>query len=289
MAHNPFDRVIAVSNEKGGVGKSTFVANVAGSLARRGNRVLLIGLDAQRSQTLFRDLGLSHASDDGAALADAMTLGTPLKVIPGIRPNLDVVPDGPELERVLIQIYGRQYTGEGTLEDAFELLRPALKPLAATYDYILLDCPPSTMPLIRAAMGVARWLIIPTASDAGSIDGLAGTTVTFVDARPHNPMIELLGIVLMQSVSQARVTRGVALDTLTELFEGTEPPLFENFTRFSEPVAVQARRNGLLFHELAEQGASDGWRTNSTGLAQDYEDITDELINLIASKENHHG
>lgn len=281
--------VIAFANNKGGVRKTSTVVNVGGQLALNGFRVLIVGLDSQYGENIFRDLGGDDRSDNGASLAAAMMGQGQATIVKDVRPNLDVIADGAQLEQVLQYVYGRAYTGEGSRDDAFGLLRPVLDSLDDDYDFILIDCPPATRPLIQAGLGAARWLVIPTATDGGSIDSLAGTAVEFVAAREHNPELELVGILMTASTYGATKVREMAGAQLEAMFEGQVPYIFKHFTRFAEASAVRARAESLLAHEVVAIDNSGGWQTTSEPLARDYEDIWEELITQINEKEQNNG
>lgn len=286
MSTDPLRRVVAFANNKGGVRKTSSVVNLAGQMALNGLRVLVVGLDSQAGENIFRDLGGDAASDNGASLAAAMVGEGQVQVIRDVRPNLDVIADGAQLEQVLLHVYGRAYTGEGSLDDAFELLRPVLLPLAADYDFILIDCPPATLPLIRAGLGAARYLVIPTATDAGSIDALAGTAVEFVKARERRPELELVGVLMTASTYGATKVRDLAGAQLEAMFEGQVPYIFQSFTRFSEASAARGRAESLLAHEVVAIDNTNSWHTSSEPLARDYEDILTELVARITESEN---
>lgn len=270
-------RIIAVANNKGGVKKTSLVANVAGQLSSGKFRVLIVALDTQE-ENLATDLGYIDRSDHGVSLASAMIDATSdVNLITEVRANLDVVADGPALERVVADTYGSIGRGEGTYEGlAYSLLHPLLERLAPSYDLTLLDCPPGNRVLVDAALGVARWVIIPTASDAGSIRSMRGTAKAFVAAREYNPTIELLGVLLAGSGTQATVVRGAAEAEVNQLFGG-RAPLFTQFLRYAEAPAVRARQYSLLLHEMET--------TSSAGLAQDYLRITQEVVERITTAE----
>lgn len=299
-------RILAVANNKGGVKKTSLVANAGGQLASGGFRVLILALDTQE-ENLATDLGYIDRSDHGRSLAEALIFGgTSASVIRDVRPNLDVIADGPALESVVRHVYGTVGRGEGDYQDlAYGLLHPLLAATVGDYDLVLIDCPPGNKVLVDAALGAARWLVIPTASDTGSIKSMRGTANAFVDASERNPSIQLLGVVLTGSSTQAKVARASARSAIEELFGG-DTPLFTHFIRHAEAPAVNARAQGVLLHELqklegdiresspwwkalrtpdAATQARRGWATNSAGLAEDYLRVTQEIVERITAGE----
>ena len=299
-------RVLAVANNKGGVKKTSLVANAGGQLAAGGFRVLIVALDTQE-ENLATDLGYINRSDHGQSLTEALISGgADATIIRDVRPNLDVIADGPALEAVVRHVYGTIGRGEQEYDRlTYGLLHPLLCAHAGDYDLVLIDCPPGNKVLVDAALGAARWLVIPTASDAGSIKSMRGTANAFVAASEHNPSIQLLGVLLTGSSTQAKVTRAAARSAIQELFGG-EAPLFSAFIRHAEAPAVNARSRGVLLHELEKLESDDrestpwwkalrtpdpagqprrAWTTNSTGLAEDYLRVTQEMVERITAAE----
>lgn len=299
-------RVVALANNKGGVKKTSTTVNVAGQLAAGGFKVLVVALDTQR-ESAATDLGYADRSDHGASLAAAMINATATaKIITDVRPKLDVIADGPVLESVVAHLYGAVGRGERDYEAAFALLRPVLATVVAPYDLVLIDCPPGNKVLVDAALGAARYLLIPTATDQGSIRSMAGTAEAFVGARAQNPSLQLIGVLLTGSGTQASMTRVAAREAINNDFGG-QAPLFDSFVRHAEAPASKARDRGLLAHELerdeAQAAASNpwwklrgkhgsdpqprraAWTTNSSGLAGDYQRVTSELVDRITAVE----
>lgn len=298
-------RVVACANNKGGVKKTSTVVNVGGQLAAAGFRVLIVALDTQH-ENAATDLGYLDRSDHGVSLAAQMTTGTePAIVVTDVRPRLDVIADGPALEQVVAFHYGRVGRGECAYETAFALLRPVLAPIAKRYDLILIDCPPGNRVLVDAAMGAARWVLIPTATDRGSIQSMRGTAEAFVAARTHNPTLHLLGVLLTGSGTQATVARSTARAAIDADFGG-HAPLLTSFIRHAEAPASAGRAKGMLMHELEKYEVETktsqpwwkslrspqttvaprrGWSTDSAGLAEDYHRVTQEIVERIQTAE----
>lgn len=306
-------RVVALVSNKGGSLKTSVATNLAGSLARQGLRVLLVALDVQEAEAAAVDLGYEDRADHGESLCRAMLDGGEPEVLTDIRPNLDVIADGIELGNLTPEFYQRVGRGEAALADTFSLLHDVLAPVSHNYDVILLDGPPGDQALINAALGVARWVIIPTPSDPASIRAMRGTARHFVEARTHNPSLELLGVVLTATPAAAHSIRSRALGSIREIFGG-QAPTFESTIRYLKGSSDRTRTDGKLPFELAQlepeerkgilasltarrkqrgkapTGPSSepkrAAHSNSIELAQDYERLCTEVITRITTQES---
>lgn len=289
-------RVIAVATGKGGTGKTSVTANVAGLAASAGWKTLLIDLDAQGN--LGHDLGYGWdgRSDNGAHLVKTLITGDPLEpVVTRVRPNLDVIPGGSELDTLEDVILSEERRGgHGAAR-----LRHALGGVAANYDLIVIDTPPSRRSaLVHLALMAARWIIIPTKSDRSSIEGLRMLGEQIEAVRPRNPDLEVLGAVLFGIGSSAHVVRRNAATDVEAVLAGAAPT-FNTVIRHAESPATDAREAGRLIHELAEvvYNAEPFWKALKEGrsptrvlgtapaLAEDYLLLTQEVLDRIAAAE----
>ena len=261
-AHHPdvqeLSRVLAVINGKGGVLKTSIVANVAGCLAAAGMRVLAIDLDI--SGNLKLDLGLvgDDGDDHGRGLVDAIWYGeSRLPIVKDVRPGLDFVFGGRGLEQLGGLAKSSAVDELPTGSVAGEFAR-CLSGVADDYDLILLDCPPGNGDLQDMALGAARWVLIPTKTDQASWDGLLGVGPRVKRARRTNPRLGYLGVVVTaHNPSASRVRR----NTTARLEEvGETVPLLDTFIRHSETAAHDCRSRGQLATELARDAVSSKTR-----------------------------
>lgn len=241
-------RVVAVINGKGGVLKTSIVANVAGCLARSGMRILAVDLDI--SGNLKLDLGMlgSEHDDAGKGIVDAVWNGTPLPVVREVRPGLDMLFGGRGLE-MLGQLAKSSMVDDLPSGSVAGEFAARLSEVADEYDMILLDCPPGNGELQDMALAATRWVLIPTKTDQASWDGLLGVGPRVKRARQNNPALSYLGVVVTAHNPAATRVRHNTRARLEEV--GETVPLLETFIRHSESAAHDCRSRGQLAHELA--------------------------------------
>ncbi|MGH2617848.1 MAG: ParA family protein [Thermomicrobiales bacterium] len=296
-------RVIAVLNDKGGVGKTSVVANVGGQLAEAGYRILII--DLNRQANLSDDLGVrgSSVDDQGQGLLDAIMMQgrIPLPVATGVRPNLDLVCGGTRLAELTTWLVVKAtHTGRDPQDDPNLALANVLVSVAEHYDVIFIDCPPENVALGDLALGAARWVIMPTRTDLGGLIGMELVAERFERAQQINPALGLLGAVLFGTGTTATAIHKEASDAIAKAFGGTSP-LFTAKIRHAERTGVDARRWGKLAHELeAEAAAQPAWwealraggdRTapriskTAASVAADYRELAIEVLTVLRDAE----
>ena len=192
--------LVAVINGKGGTGKTSLVANVAGLAAAAGYRVLTVDLDPQGN--LSRDLGYTPPGGN-LTLFSALAGHNKVQPLFGVRKNLDVVPAGEDLED-WSALAGSWRARHRSPESA---LGAALQPVAGIYHLVLVDCPPGNRDLQLLAMHAARFAVVPTRPDEASLDGLVRVARLFETVRPDNPDLQLLGVVLFGIETRAKRIR----------------------------------------------------------------------------------
>jgi cellulose biosynthesis protein BcsQ len=287
-------RVVVVAQGKGGVGKTSLTANVAGLAARAGHRVLAVDLDQQGN--LCRDLG--YPPGDGEALLTAIVAGNPVPVTPAIRPRLDVVAGGPAVGDLLGIAFTRAGRGGKDLAD---LLETSFAPVVGGYDLVLVDTPPGDRLLVEAILATASYVVVPTRPDEASLDGLERLAERFTTARTRNPALQLLGVCLFAVGSRAERVSADTRETIGQVLGGAAP-VFDTRIRHLESAAVDARRRGLLIHELETAAVADkrnrlaalstgrrhtpGLLTrDAAGLAADYAALAHELLTRMGRLE----
>ncbi|HSV27924.1 MAG TPA: ParA family protein [Candidatus Omnitrophota bacterium] len=197
-------RIIAIANQKGGVGKTTTAINLATAMAATRKKVLIIDLDPQGNASTglgidrnAREINSYHVLIGEAQLAEALLTTT----IPG----LDVVPSGIDLSGAEIELV--------TMSRRESRLREQLANAAQSYDYILIDCPPSLNLLTLNAFVAAHSVMVPLQCEFFALEGVSHLVKTIDMVKSaFNPTLELQGIVLTMFDKRNNLSDMVAAD-----------------------------------------------------------------------------
>jgi chromosome partitioning protein len=252
-------RIVAVANQKGGVGKTTTAVNLGAYLAV-GSRVLLVDIDPQANAT--SSLGVDWRTLE-RSVYDALMLSTPLEsaIIPNVQPGLDLAPAGPALAGAQVELVER----EGR-----ELrLRQALEPLRERYAPIIVDCPPSLGLLTVNALAAADAVLVPVQCEYLALEGLGQLIETLDLVRERlNPRLQLLGIALTMHDPRTNLSAQVIEEVRTHFPRATFESVIPRSVRLSEapsygqPARVYdpASRGSLAYAALAEELLKKGIR-----------------------------
>jgi chromosome partitioning protein len=190
-------RVIAIANQKGGVGKTTTAVNLSASLVAMKRRVLLIDLDPQGNATT--GAGLDKRRLDATVyhvLLGERTIAEVRKVSPS--GGFDVVPANRDLagaEIELVDLPERETRLKDALAEALAQVKTALSVVANEYDFMVLDCPPSLSLLTLNGLCAADSVLIPMQCEYYALEGLSDLVQTVKKVRAHlNPKLEIEGL-----------------------------------------------------------------------------------------------
>ena len=210
--------IIAVANQKGGVGKTTTAVNLSACLAAKGQRVLLVDLDPQGNATS----GLGAAGGESYTVYDVLLgeTGAEEAVRDTGFDSLKLMPTAIELAGAEIELVG--------MKDRELLLKRALQGVREEYDFIFVDCPPSLSLLTVNALSAADSVLIPIQCEYYALEGLGQLMNTVkLMRRKLNPELQVLGILLTMFDSRTNLCAQVVHEVRThfprEVFETTIP------------------------------------------------------------------
>jgi chromosome partitioning protein len=255
--------VLAVANQKGGVAKTTTVASIGAALAELGHRVLLVDLDPQACLTF--SLGVDP-EDLELSVHHVLTKGlAPAEAIIETEDGVDLLPATIELARAeadLLTRTGREQVLRGVVEDLAEA--------GTTYDWILLDCPPSLGVLTVAALTAAEGVLIPLQCETLSHRGVGQLLDTVHDVRRFtNKGLEVWGVLPTLYDGRTNHSRTV-LETISETYdlEVVEPPIPKTI-KFAE---APARGRSILATSRSSKGAKA------------YREVADNLVGRVSGR-----
>jgi chromosome partitioning protein len=211
-------KIIAISNQKGGVGKTTTTLSLGAAIAEQGKRVLLVDLDQQGSLTLSAGFDPENFEE---TIYDVLSSYADVKqknphqvtaILQSIAENLDLIPANGELAALDLEL-DRTYNRE-------HILRRALEVVKERYDYILLDCPPSLSLLVVNALTASSDVIIPLQADYLATKGVK-RLLEIIEAvqRQLNPQLRIDGILLTMADQRTAHAKEV-IESTREKFEG---------------------------------------------------------------------
>jgi chromosome partitioning protein len=247
-------RVVAVANQKGGVGKTTTAVNLAVALAQAGRRVLVVDLDPQGNATS----GLTvvreddeHPEPSPRTIYDSLVLGTPLhEIVREVRPNLFLAASGGDLVGAEIEL--------ATMEGREQRLRSLLGAVRLEYNYVLVDTPPSLGILTLNALVAADTVLIPMQCEYYALEGLTSLLATIRKVKTAlKPSLEIEGLVLTMFDSRNRLSHEIASEVRRHFPDKVFASVIPRSVRLSESPS-----HGLSVLEYAPKAVgAEGYRS----------------------------
>ncbi|MBC8382822.1 MAG: ParA family protein [Candidatus Cloacimonetes bacterium] len=255
-------KALAITNQKGGVGKTTTAINLAASLASYGQKVLLIDLDPQANCT--SGIGIDKHSVDGQIydllLGDSNVYDSILETSIA---NLRIIPSSIDLIGCEVELL--------TFEDKEQRLKKVLSNIDGKFDYIIIDCPPSLNILTVNAMVASNDLLIPIQSEYYALEGIAQLLKTIqLIKRKLNPDLSIFGIVITMYDRRTILAEQVAKEVRRYFKNIVFDTIIDRNVKLSEAPSYG---KPILTYDISSRGAQNYLRLALEVLKKDGKEV----------------
>lgn len=237
-------KIIAIANQKGGVGKTTTSVNLAASLGMMEKKVLLIDADPQANATSGLGIDVDEI-EIGTYQCLELTVPASETIIPTDSPNLDIMPSHMDLVAIEIELvdkYQREF-----------MLKKALEEVKDNYDYVIIDCAPSLGLITLNALTAADSVLIPIQCEYFALEGLGKLLNTIKSVRSiHNPDLDIEGLLLTMYDARLRLSNQVVEEVRTHFETMVFDTIIQRNVRLSE---APSHGESIIKFDASSRGA----------------------------------
>lgn len=239
-------KIIAIANQKGGVGKTTTTVNLAASLGVLEKKVLLIDADPQANATSGLGIDVDSVQIGTYQLLEH-TKSAKETIIPTDSPNLDLIPSHIDLVAIEIELVDK--------DEREYMMKKAITALKSEYDYILIDCAPSLGLLTLNALTAADSVIIPIQCEYFALEGLGKLLNTIKSVQKiHNPDLDIEGLLLTMFDSRLRLSNQVVEEVRKHFSDMVFDTIIQRNVRLSEAPSYG---ESIIKYDASSKGAAN--------------------------------
>ena len=239
-------KIIAIANQKGGVGKTTTSVNLAASLGVLEQKVLLIDADPQANATSGLNIDVNNVSNGTYQLLEHSTLAKDA-IVKTDSPNLDIIPAHIDLVAIEIELVDK--------DEREYMLKKAVQSIKDNYDFIIIDCAPSLGLITLNALVAADSVMIPIQCEYFALEGLGKLLNTIKDVqRIHNKELDIEGLLLTMFDSRLRLSNQVVEEVKKHFESMVFKTIIQRNVRLSEAPSYG---ESIIKYDATSRGAEN--------------------------------